>query len=104
MDGFYNRVQVQSCAWTQTETMVDGNIFPHAASTGSSSLSKLKTVKKTVVTEEPRHPAMSPVHPEEVRLLESPVPSATNQCEYIDLYSMSFCVVVIMDTSPHVMQ
>ena len=42
IDGFYNREQVQSCAWTQTETMVDGNVFPHAASTSSSSLSKVK--------------------------------------------------------------
>jgi hypothetical protein len=83
IDGFFNREQLQSCAWTQTETVVDGNLFPHAAATGSISLSKLKKVKKTIVTEDPRHAVMSPVHPEERQLLESPEPCAANQCEYV---------------------
>ena len=86
IDGFYNREQVQSCAWTQTETVVDGNILPPAAATGSISHCKLEKVKKTKVTEDPRDVVMSPVHPEERRLLESPVPCAANQCEYIDVH------------------
>jgi hypothetical protein len=98
IDGFYNRVQVQSCAWTQTETVIGGNTFPPAASTGSISHCKLQKVEKTRITEDPRETAMSPVHPEELLLLESPVPCAVKQCEYIDVYHMTFCIVVIMDT------
>ena len=83
IDGFYNREQVQSCAWTQTETVIDGNTFPPAAATGSISHCKLDKVRKTKITEDPRDVVvMSPVHPEELRLLESPVPCAAKQCEY----------------------
>jgi hypothetical protein len=86
IDGFHNRHQVQSCAWTQTETVVDGNVLSPSAATGSFNHCKLEEVKKAKTTEDPCDVAMSPVRPEERLLLESPVPSATNQCEYIDLY------------------
>ena len=84
IDGFYNREQLQSCAWTQTETLVNGNIYPHAAATGSSSLSKLEKTKRTIVTEDPRHVVMNPVeHSEERQLLDSPEPCDAKQCKYI---------------------
>ena len=84
IDGFYNREQLQSCAWTQTETLVNGNIYPHAAATGSSSLSKLEKTKRTIVTEDPGHVVMNPVEHSEVRqLLDSPEPCDAKQCKYI---------------------
>ena len=88
IDPFYSREQLQSCAWTQTETLVNGIIYPHSAATGRSSLSRLEKTKRTVVTEDPRHVTMNPVERSvERQLLDSPDPCAANQCEYICMES-----------------
>ena len=90
IDPFYSRDPLQSCAWSQTETLVNGVIFPHSAATARSNLSRLEKSKRTVVTEDPRHVTMNPVERSvERQLLDSPDPCAVNQCEYICMESAS---------------